>query len=150
MKAAQRLEDLVAWQLACALRDLIFRMLGGDRVRLDFLFRDQIRSASASVPANLAEGFGRYYPRVNANHVRIAKGSLTETQSHLKDGRGKQYWKDDDFAEAWALSCRTMGAIVGYLRYLENCDNKVPSSRHHKRGPNSRASNSSIESDKDP
>ena len=128
MKPAKKIEDLVAWQLSCSLRDLIDRMVAaGERVRRDFAFRAQIERSSASVPANLAEGFGRYYPRVNANHVRMAKGSLVETQNHLRHGQQKKYWKEEDFKEAWALSCRALGAIIPYLRYLEACDNKIPS-----------------------
>lgn len=127
MEPAQKIQDLVAWQLACRLRDLIDRMTEGERVQRDVSFRDQIRNASASVASNLAEGFGRYYPKSNAAFVRIAKGSLTETQNHLKHGRKKKYWNSDDYETAWRLSCRTMKATSHYLVYLEACNNEVPS-----------------------
>ena len=127
MKPAQRIEDLIAWQIACQLRDLIDRMVDGPRVCNDFHFKSQITSSSASVPSNLAEGFGRFFPKVNANHVRIAKASLTETQNHLKHGKTQNYWNATDYETAWRLSCRTMKATTNYLRYLESCNNEVPS-----------------------
>jgi four helix bundle protein len=118
---------LVAWQLACQLRDLVDRMVEEERVRRDFHFKNQIKDSSASVSSNLAEGFGRFFPKVNANHVRIAKASLTETQNHLKHGRTQNYWTPTDYETAWRLSCRTMKATTNYLRYLERCGNELPS-----------------------
>jgi four helix bundle protein len=126
METAQKIQDLVAWQIACQLRDLIDRMVEGERVRKDFHFKNQIKNSSASVPSNLAEGFGRFFPKVNANHVRIAKASLTETQNHLIHGNAQRYWTATDYERAWRLSCRTMKATTNYLLYLERCDNEVP------------------------
>ncbi len=44
---------------------------------------DQFRRAAASVPANIAEGHGRYYYQDNVRFCYYARGSLTEIQSHL-------------------------------------------------------------------
>jgi four helix bundle protein len=78
------------------------------------------------VSANLAEGFGRYYPRENAYFVRVAKASLAETQDALLKCRRRKYWPPADFERAWRLSCRTMKAVPNYLRYLESCDGEIP------------------------
>ena len=40
--------------------------------------------AADSVPANIAEGCGRYNYRDNARFVRIARGSLYETKNWLR------------------------------------------------------------------
>ncbi len=44
---------------------------------------DQLRRAAASIPANIAEGHGRYYYQDNVRFCYYARGSLTEVQSHL-------------------------------------------------------------------
>jgi four helix bundle protein len=43
----------------------------------------QIRRASVSIPANIAEGHGREHTRSFVQFLRIAQGSLKELETHL-------------------------------------------------------------------
>src|SRR5512137_601816 len=43
----------------------------------------QLRRSSESIPANIAEGYGRFYYQENVRFCYIARGSLEETLSHL-------------------------------------------------------------------
>ena len=43
----------------------------------------QIRRAAASIPANIAEGWGRRYPAELLQFLRTANGSRTELETHL-------------------------------------------------------------------
>jgi four helix bundle protein len=43
----------------------------------------QVRRSSQSIPANIAEGHGRFYFQDNVRFCYIARGSLEETLSHI-------------------------------------------------------------------
>lgn len=43
----------------------------------------QIRRAAASVPANIAEGYGREYRKEYVQFLRVSQGSLKELETHL-------------------------------------------------------------------
>jgi four helix bundle protein len=49
-----------------------------------FGMTSQIRRASASIPANIAEGQGRQGTKEFLNFVSMARGSLMELETHLQ------------------------------------------------------------------
>ena len=44
----------------------------------------QMRRSASSVPANIAEGFGRQTPASFVHFLRLARGSLLETETHIE------------------------------------------------------------------
>jgi len=48
-----------------------------------FGMTSQIRRASAAIPANIAEGWGRSGTREYMQFLRVAQGSLKELETHL-------------------------------------------------------------------
>jgi len=91
MGTIKRYQDLVVWQIADELRLEIYRLVeSGDAAR-DWKFRDQIRDAAASVPANIAEGYRRFSSRDFARFLQIAYASAGETQNWIEDGRSRGY-----------------------------------------------------------
>ncbi|MSO35562.1 MAG: four helix bundle protein [Acidobacteria bacterium] len=65
--------DLVAWKLARELKLLAQALCARPALKRQFQFRDQLSSAAESAPANIAEGFGRYYHPDCARFARIAR-----------------------------------------------------------------------------
>lgn len=49
-----------------------------------FDLTDQVRRSSKSVPANIAEGYGRFYYMDNVRFCYNARGSLDETANHIR------------------------------------------------------------------
>ncbi|HEY0080289.1 MAG TPA: four helix bundle protein [Pyrinomonadaceae bacterium] len=83
MATFKRFEDIQAWQKARQVTRMIYEITSQDRFAKDFGLRDQIRRASVSIMANIAEGFGRHSDKEFANFLNMAHGSASEVQSHL-------------------------------------------------------------------
>ena len=76
-------EDLIAWQKARELTRAIYRATSHGRLASDSALRDQLRRASASVMANIAEGFERGRRTEFHQFLSVAKGSCAEVRSLL-------------------------------------------------------------------
>jgi four helix bundle protein len=109
---AKTFRELVAWQLAADLRDRVAAISHSRAVAADSRFCDQLRSAAASAPANIAEGFARYTHRDFARFLSIARGSLAETQNHLHAAYRQGLIDRATFDDVWQLSERAMGAVT--------------------------------------
>jgi four helix bundle protein len=97
MAGAKRFTDLAPWKRAHELQILCLELLKDPRVQRDFEFRDQLADAASSGPRNIAEGFGRYRPRENAQYVRVAKGSANEVHDLFIEAQTKGFIKPEDF-----------------------------------------------------
>jgi four helix bundle protein len=76
-------QDLRVWQDAMTLAESCYRLTR--QFPRDELFglTSQIRRASGSIPANIAEGHGREHTGSFVQHLRISQGSLKELETHL-------------------------------------------------------------------
>jgi len=54
-----------------------------------------LKRSASSIPANIAEGHGRYYFLDNVRFCYIARGSLNRSASHLSLARELGYLSDD-------------------------------------------------------
>jgi four helix bundle protein len=79
----QSYRDLRVWQEAMTLSVLAYRVT--KRLPKEELFgmTSQIRRCSASIPANIAEGYGRENKGNYIQFLRIAQGSLKELETHV-------------------------------------------------------------------
>lgn len=76
----QMFEDLIVWQEAIQLAELIYLEFA---LCKDYSFRDQIQRASVSVPSNIAEGFDRQTNKEFIQFLFISKGSTSEVRTQL-------------------------------------------------------------------
>jgi four helix bundle protein len=74
-------EDLVVWQKAIAVVKQVYLITETGELRRDFGLKDQLRRASVSIPANIAEGFERSSRKEYLLFLNIAKGSAGEVRS---------------------------------------------------------------------
>lgn len=77
-------EDLEVWQRAHILTINVYRATERFPRSETFGLTSQIRRASSSIGANLAEGCGRWGDVELARFTQIASGSASELQNHLR------------------------------------------------------------------
>ena len=75
--------ELEVWRCAVELSTRAYQLTGKLPASERSGLTSQIRRAAASVPANIAEGSGRLYPKEYVRHISIARGSLMELDAHL-------------------------------------------------------------------
>lgn len=79
----------------------------------------QLRRSVQSIPANLAEGYGRFYYQDSIRFCYIARGSLEESFSHIKLAQELGYLQDDASAQLYEDIQELRRMINGYISYLK-------------------------------
>jgi len=103
MATFKSFEEIVAWQKARALTKRVYEIAAAGKFARDFGLCDQIRRASVSIMANIAEGFGRRTNKDFANFLVMAHGSCSEVQSHLYVALDLNYIPENTFNELYKL-----------------------------------------------
>jgi len=83
MDGIQTYRDLRVWREAMTLAETCYvltRSFPRDEL---FGMTSQIRRSAASIPANIAEGYGRETKGAYVQSLRVAQGSLKELETHL-------------------------------------------------------------------
>ena len=86
-------ENLEVWQIGRDLVTKVYTLTASLPQSEAFGLAAQIKRAALSVPANIAEGFGRYHYMDKARFYLNARGSLYELKSHLLIARDLRYLK---------------------------------------------------------
>jgi four helix bundle protein len=108
-------KDLRVWQramdLVCATHALSNALPPEERHRLG----DQLRRASVSVAANIAEGHSRTHRKEFLHFLTIAHASLTETETHLTIALRVGYVDRKSYT-APATICEEVGRMLTAMR----------------------------------
>ena len=107
--------DLVAWQLGMELVEMVYRLTGSFPKAEQFGLTSQMRRAAVSIPANIAEGFGRGRKAEFRRFLEIARGSLFELQTHAELARRLGWIKGRALKETRDLAQRLDAVLAGLL-----------------------------------
>jgi len=102
--------DLIAWQRAHDLTLYVFDLTDRFPRSEQFGIVIQARRAAASVPANIAEGFGRGTPKEMIQFLRISRGGLEETRYFMILSRDRNHISPEELQKV-----NTMADSVGQL-----------------------------------
>ncbi len=79
----------------------------------------QLRRASLSISANIAEGYGRFYYQDNVRFCYLARGSLEETLSHLVFAHESNFI-DNELYRSFETEGEEIGKMLnGYIAFLK-------------------------------
>ena len=130
--AASSFSDLYAWKLSKELQRTVLSFLDRPPLARNFAFRSQLDDAVSSPPRNIAEGFGRFEAREFAHFLKVALGSLAETQNHLIDAQERGYITQDEQERCNVLAKRAIAATTKLRSYLLSERNTRSSRRSYK------------------
>ena len=111
-------KDLIAWQRGMELVEQVYRITSTFPSQEKFGLTSQVRRAAVSIPANIAEGYGR---RTRVDYVRfldIARGSANEVETHLLLGLRLNFATGDDIAVALELINEVQKVLRGLAESL--------------------------------
>ena len=110
--------DLIAWQksfaLAVACHEIADRIPRPRRATI----ASQLERAALSVPANIAEGHGRFHRTDYLRFLDIAHGSLVEVDTHLRLIVACGYLTDPRVDQTIALADEVGRLLGGLIRAL--------------------------------
>ena len=84
----------------------------------------QLQRASASIPANIAEGYGRSHRGDYLRHLSIARGSLMEVETHLILAVRVKKLDREEAIRAWELAQEVGKMLTQMIRKMLDQDKK--------------------------
>jgi four helix bundle protein len=96
---ARSFNDLVVWQKAHALVLAVYRFTAAFPKTETYGLTSQMRRAAVSIPANIAEGFGKRSQADKARHLNIAEASVEESRYYLILARDLGYGQPADLMQ---------------------------------------------------
>lgn len=119
MAKIEKFEDIIAWQKALELSNLIYEYTNKQAFSKDFGLRDQIRRASISVVSNIAEGFERESNNQFIYFLLIAKASAGELRAQLYIAKNQEYITETEFININTKVIEVSKTISGFVSYLK-------------------------------
>jgi four helix bundle protein len=120
MRGVRRFNDLRAWQACDAYKKAVYRLIETGVYGNDWKRRVQIEESSCGPPDHIAEGFGRFNPPDFARFTVMARSSLMESQSQLRDAVDKRYITEETRLELDALAVSALEEVTGLMEYLQS------------------------------
>ena len=112
-------EQLTVWQEAMELVAEIYRVTQTFPKEERFGLTDQLRRAALSIPANIAEGKGRYHPKEFVQFLYVARGSLYETITLIKTAGRLRYLETKDLDRLLNLCQSISSKLSGLIKSLK-------------------------------
>ena len=82
-KKIESYRDLLVWQKSMDLVVAVYGIVAKLPLNEQYGLSSQLRREAGSVPANIADGFGRWHAKEFTRFLLIANGSVKELETHL-------------------------------------------------------------------
>ncbi len=120
-RAGKGFRKLIVWQRSHELTLLVYKLSESFPKHEMYGLTSQLRRASASVPANIAEGYALGSSAQYLRHLRIGRGSLAEVEYFHILARDLDYLSPED-----SQSAENLRAESGFLlsRLIDSIEKK--------------------------
>ncbi len=122
MDKIKSFEDLNCWKTIRELRQEISVLILKFPSHEKFELISQMRRASRSVTHNIAEGYGRFHFKENAQFSRISRGSLYELSDQLFTALDEGYIEEEYYNKLKIKVIECIAILNGYIKYLISAD----------------------------
>jgi len=123
MEQIRSFEDLECWKACTDFRRFIRGLIRKLPAEEKYELASRMRRASRSITNNIAEGYGRFHFKENAQFSRQSRGSLYELKDDLIISLDEQYITQDEFQEGVQKFEKCVSLLNGYINYLIKADN---------------------------
>jgi four helix bundle protein len=118
MNCIKSFEQLVIWQKARSLSNLLYPLSFVEPISLDFRYKDQLRGVCSNVMDNIAEGFEKENKNEFIECLYTTKRELVKLKSQLYRGLDNKYFTEEDFNELYILADELTKMLTFLISYL--------------------------------
>jgi len=111
--------DLIVWQKSMDLVVAVYKASKTFPSDERFGLTGQLRRAAVSIPANIAEGYGRKHRGEYLYHLSVAAGSLAEVETHLAISVRLEFISRDAATAIWNLAQEVGKMLAKLMQSLE-------------------------------
>lgn len=133
--ALKSYRDLQVWQKAIELVESVYKLTRTFPAEERFGLASQLQRAAVSIPANIAEGYGRSHLGDYLHHLSIGRGSLAELETHLVIAVRLKILSREDTVDAWNLSQRVGQMLTKLIQSLQSSQPKPSACKTLPRNP---------------
>lgn len=112
-------QKLDAWKTAMVLVKEIYIITRKFPKEEMYALTSQLKRASVSIPANIAEGMGRQYKKDTLQFLYISRGSIYEVETLLNIAVLIEIIKEDEFIEILPIIDSVIKLLNGLINYTE-------------------------------
>lgn len=124
MATIKKFEDILSWQKARELNNMIGRIIDQGKFKRSYRLIDQIEGSAGSVMDNIAEGFERSGNKEFLQFLYIAKGSCGEFRSQLYRALDRNYLNQEEFDLLYKIAIEVIVLLQKLIEYLQSSEIK--------------------------
>ena len=124
MATIKKFEDILSWQKARELNNMIGRIIDQGKFKRSYRLIDQIEGSAGSVMDNIAEGFERSGNKGFLQFLYIAKGSCGEFRSQLYRALDRKYLSQEEFDMLYKMAIEVIVLLQKLIEYLQSSEIK--------------------------
>ena len=121
---AKCVEELLVYQKALDAADAVSAILKRPGFQSDYKLRGQLADLSDAVPSLISDGFPQSTDRFFAQMLYRSKGESSETRTHLRIAKGRDYITAEECAGLSERYNEIEKMLTGLIRHLEKEDRR--------------------------